>query len=313
MNEHPRPMPLGPRLRDAVETLNTPLRFAQDWARFPISEGRQRRRLAAQIASGKPLVVVYSATKSASTAVAAALASSRALEVVKVHYLDPRHFWPGSGTTMVSPEGLLRHKAIEQRTTREALFAKGGAGASRPLRIVSIAREPVGFNISNFTYFGRAYWMRTCWRRAPYLAPAELWRRFREGFPHASSSVWWKEEFARTVGVDPLAAGAFDAERGWSRYSAGRLDALVLRADLDDAAKTDALRTFLGAELGATIAPVGRENLNDTQAPPVLAERLKAAVHAHPDYLEEMLALPAVERMWTVQGRDALRRRWSRP
>ncbi|MFM7051691.1 MAG: hypothetical protein ACKOYN_06115 [Planctomycetota bacterium] len=310
MSDESRSIPLAPRLRDVVETLNTPLRFAQDWARFPISERRQRLRLEAQMASGKPIVVVYSATKSASTAVAAALSSSDALEVVKVHYLDPRHFWPGAGTSMVSPEGLLRHKAIEHRTTREALFAAGGAGSVRPLRIVSIAREPIGFNISNFTYFGRAYWMRTCWRQAPFMEAEELWRRFRAGFPHASSSVWWTEEFSRTIGVDPLAEGAFDAERGWSRWTAGRFDALVLRADLDDAVKTEVLRGFLGADLGPRIAQVGRENLNDRQAPPVLAERLKRAVRMHGDYVDEMLALPAVQRMWSARGREALRARW---
>jgi hypothetical protein len=304
-------IPFGPRLRDAVEWLNTPLRFLQDSARFPISEARMRRRIAGQVASGKPIVVVYSATKSASTSVAAALAASSELEVVKVHYLQPRHFWPGPGAPLASPEGLLRHKAIEQRTTRELLFSQGAAGADRPLRIVSIAREPIGFNVSNFTYFGRAYWMRTCWRRAPWMDARELARRFFDGFPHASSSVWWTEEFRATLGIDPLAPAAFDSERGWTRYQSGRFDALVMRADIDDAAKTEALREFLGSELGRSTAPVGRENLNDTQAPPVLADALREAVRSNREYLEAMIELPSVQRMWTAEGRARLRERWS--
>ena len=306
-------IPFGPRLRDAVEWLNTPLRFLQDSARFPISEARMRRRIAAQVASGKPIVVVYSATKSASTSVAAALAASREIEVVKVHNLQPRHFWPGPGAPLASPEGLLRHKAIEQRTTRGLLFALGGAAADRPLRIVSIAREPIGFNISNFTYFGRAYWMRTCWRRAPWMDARELGRRFFDGFPHASSSVWWAEEFKATLGIDPLAPGAFDSERGWTRYQSGRFDALVMRADIDDAAKTDALRGFLGQGLGPSIAPVGRENLNDTQAPPVLADRVREAVRANRAYVDAMIDLPSMRCMWTDEARSRLREKWSTP
>ncbi|MFZ9915592.1 MAG: hypothetical protein ACO3IB_09720 [Phycisphaerales bacterium] len=270
-----------------------------------------RRRIAGQVASGKPIVVVYSATKSASTSVAAALAASVELEVVKVHYLQPRHFWPGPGTRLASPEGLLRHKAIEQRTTRELLFQPGGAGADRPLRIVSIVREPIGFNISNFTYFGRAYWMRTCWRRAPWLDAHELGTRFFESFPHGSSSVWWTEEFKATLGIDPIAPGAFDAARGWSRYRSGRFDALVMRADIEDGAKTLALREFLGDGLGQSIAPVGRENLNDTQAPPILAERIREAVLSNPAYVDAMIELPSVQRMWSAEGRARIREKWS--
>ena len=64
--------PLGVQLRDVLETANTPFRHVQDLLRFPISEARMRRRIREQLARGTP-ILVYSATKTASTAVAAAL------------------------------------------------------------------------------------------------------------------------------------------------------------------------------------------------------------------------------------------------
>ena len=172
--------------------------------------------------------------------------------------------------------------------------------------MLSLARDPVAFNISNFTYFGRAYWLRTAWRSAPWMGTQELGRRFLQGFPHASSSVWWQREFAPTVGYDPLAL-PFDAERGWERRTSGRFDALVMRSDIPDAAKDAALREWLP---GIDVPAVRRVNENDVQAPPVLAERLKAFVRTQPEYVDRMLDLPAARHFWTPAQRAALRARW---
>lgn len=77
--------PIHAVLRDAVEIANTPFRHVQDLLRFPISEWRMRRRLAEQLRRGTPLVV-YSAIKTASTAVAAAHDRMLALPSAQVFY-----------------------------------------------------------------------------------------------------------------------------------------------------------------------------------------------------------------------------------
>ena len=291
--------PFPARLRDTIEALNTPFRFIQDGMRFPASEARMRRRIETQLARGTP-IVVYSAPKTASTAVAAALDRTPDIETVKVHFLQPTHFWAGPLQRKVAPNGLLRHRAIEQRASRQLLLE-----SDRPLRIVSVVRDPIAFNLSNYTYFGRAYWMRTFWRSAPWLGTDRLIEHFLASFPHESPSLWWREEFARTTGIDPIAEG-FDAERGWQRYRRGRFDCLVLRADISDEAKLAALREWTGLEVPA----VERENLNDSQSAPGVYERMKSAIGAHAEYIERMLALPATTAFFTDAQRAMLRARW---
>jgi hypothetical protein len=286
-------------LRDALEIVNTPFKHVQDILRFPISELRMRRRLAAQLAHATP-ILVYSATKTASTAVAAALDRTPDLETVKVHLLQPEHFWRGPLSPPAAPNGMLRHRAIEQRATRALLLA-----SNRPLRMVAVMRDPIAFNLSNYTCFGRAYWMRRFWRRAPWMPTAALLEHFLRTFPHESSSLWWTHEFARTTGIDVFREG-FDSALGWQRHHRGRFDCLLLRADLDDREKQRALSTWLGRE----IAPVERENMNDTQSAPGVYERLKSAIRTQGDYIDRMLELPSARTFLDDAGRRALRERW---
>jgi hypothetical protein len=294
--------PLGVQLRDALETANTPFRHVQDLLRFPISEARMRRRIQEQLLRGTP-ILVYSATKTASTAVAAALDRTPKIETVKVHHLEPAHFWTGPLSSPVADDGMLRHRAIEQRAAREILLH----GSDQPLKVVAVMRDPIAFNLSNYTYFGRAYWMRHFWRRAPWMSTASLFDHFRATFPHASSSLWWTHEFASTTGIDVFREG-FDASRGWQRYQRGRFDCMVLRADLDDREKRSALAEWLDCD----VAPVERENANDQQAAPGVYERLKEAMRAEPAYIDAMLALPSAQTFFNAAQRDALRAKWLR-
>jgi len=293
--------PLATRLRDVAEVINTPFRFVQDALRFPRSERRCERRLGESLARRPDVLMVYSAPKTASTSVAEAIEASDAFTVIKVHHVQPEFFWPGTGTALRTPHGGMRHKAIEQRTTRRFLERHAG-----PVRVVAMVRDPIAFNISNFTYFGRAYWLRTQWRSARWMSEQELARRFFATFPHEASSVWWQREFAVTMGFDPLTE-PFDTDAGYVRRTSGRFDALVLRTDLSDASKTSILREWLPT---AGVAGVGRANQNDHQAPPELAERLRSAVKRSPDYVHRMMNLPAVRHFWSDAQRQAMAARW---
>ncbi len=292
--------PISARARDAFEVVNTPFRFVQDGLRFPRSEARMTRRILGQLAVGTP-IVVYSAPKTASTAVAAALDRTAGLDTVKVHFLQPQHFWAGPLQSKVAKNGLLRHRAIEQRPARRLLL-----NSDRPLRIVSVVRDPIAFNLSNYTYFGRAYWMRTFWRSAPWIDTQQILRHFLETFPHESSSLWWQHEFARSTGINPVTEG-FDTTRGAQRYQRGRFDCLVLRADLEDRLKHAALCEWTGRE----VSSIERENPNDGQAAPGVYARLKQAIRNEHSYLDRMLDLPAVHAFYSKAQRDALRAAWS--
>ena len=297
MSRHVGSPPLAAQIRDVAEVINTPFRFVQDALRFPNSERRCERRLQESLERRPNVLMVYSAPKTASTSIAAAIEACDAFTVIKVHHVQPEFFWPGVGTRLKTAHGGMRHKAIEQRTTQRFLERHVGE-----IRVVSLVRDPIAFNVSNFTYFGRAYWLRTHWRSARWMPEEELARRFFSTFTHEASSVWWQREYAPTMGFDPLAE-PFDTEIGWKRRISGRFDTLILRTDLGDQAKTAALRGWLP---GVDLTDVGRVNLNENQSPPELAQRLRSVVARHPEYVERMLELPAVRHFWSAAQRAGL-------
>lgn len=297
MSRHLGSPPIAAQIRDVAEVINTPFRFVQDALRFPKSERRCERRLQESLERRPNVLMVYSAPKTASTSVAAALEACDAFTVIKVHHVQSEFFWPGVGTRLHTAHGGMRHKAIEQRTTQRFLERHTG-----DIRVVSLVRDPIAFNISNFTYFGRAYWLRTHWRSARWMPEEELARRFFATFTHDASSVWWQREYAPTMGFNPLAE-PFDTELGWKQRVSGRFNTLILRTDLGDQAKTAALRAWLP---GIDIADIGRVNLNENQSPPELAQRLRSVVARNPEYIRRMLDLPAVRHFWSAVQRAKL-------
>jgi hypothetical protein len=297
MPRHVGSPPIAAKIRDVAEVINTPFRFVQDALRFPKSERRCERRLQESLERRPNVLMVYSAPKTASTSVAAAIEACDAFTVIKVHHVQPEFFWPGVGTRLSTVHGGMRHKAIEQRTTQRFLERHAG-----DIRVVSLVRDPIAFNISNFTYFGRAYWLRTHWRSARWMPEEELARRFFATFTHEASSVWWQREYAPTMGFNPLTE-PFDTELGWKQRVSGRFNTLILRTDLTDQAKSAALRTWLP---GIEIADVGRVNLNENQSPPELAQRLQSALTRNPEYVHRMLELPAARHFWSDAQRAAI-------
>jgi hypothetical protein len=293
--------PVRARLRDALEVANTPFRFVQDGMRFPRSEERYRLRMDESFVRRPEPLIVYSAMKTATTAVARALEAADAFTVLKVHNIRPEHQYRGAGCALAAPTGVILHRAIEQRYAREYLARHPGR-----VRVLSLVRDPVAFAVSNFTYFGRAYWLRTVWRSAPWMPAEELGARFVAAMPPHAAEAWWRHEYAPTVGFDPVAAD-FDAEQGWSIRSCGRFEAMVLRADLPDDRKTDALRRWLP---GAGIPEVARVNENSTQSPPVLADRLREFLRRTPAFVDRAMDLPMVRRFWTPAQRERMRAGW---
>jgi hypothetical protein len=176
------------------------------------------------------------------------------------------------------------------------------------LRFVSLVRDPLGFNISNFAYFGQQSWLRRHWHAARWMPAEQLAEIFFRTFPHAASSVWWQREFAQTVGHDPLSQ-PFDTEAGWAMARSGRTRSLIMRTDVPDERKTTLLREFLECP---SVPDVRRENLNSVKAPSELGERLKLAIAARPGYVDQVLDLPAVRHFWSDAQRARMRATWLR-
>jgi hypothetical protein len=304
MQPSPVRAPFLARLRDIAETVNTPIRFVHEGIHHVQTERRALRRLKAATANKPKLVIVLSAPKTASTSVLrAAVEANGDFTVTRAHHAQPEALWWGVGTTLVTPHGGLRHRSYGDMMMLPFLRSFHGE-----VRFISMVRDPIAFNVSNFTYFGRWYWLRHHWRTVRWMPAEQLADLFFRTFPHAASSVWWQREFAQTVGHDPLSQ-PFDTEAGWAMARSGRTRSLIMRIDVPDARKTTLLREFLECP---SVPDVRRENLNSTKAPSELGERLKAAIATRPDYVDRVLDLPAVRHFWSDAQRARMRATWLR-
>jgi hypothetical protein len=294
----------GARLRDRFNLASAPAQFAFEWLHHRRGEMRFARRLRQRTTGGQVLVIVLSAPKTASTSVLSALgATAGNYFVTRIHHAQPEHFWPGVGCTLSTPHGGMRHRGKGSIALRPFLRRFDGE-----LRFVSLVRDPLGFNISNFTYFGQQSWLRRHWHAARWMPAEQLAEIFFRTFPHAASSVWWQREFAQTVGYDPLKQ-PFDTEAGWAMARSGRTRSLIMRTDVPDERKTTLLREFLECP---SVPEVRRENSNTGKAPSELGERLKAAIATRPDYVDRVLDLPAVRHFWSDAQRARMRATWLR-
>jgi hypothetical protein len=294
----------GARLRDRFNLASAPAQFAFEWLHHRRGEMRFARRLRQRTTGGQVLVIVLSAPKTASTSVLSALgATAGNYFVTRIHHAQPEHFWPGVGCTLSTPHGGMRHRGKGSIALRPFLRRFDGE-----LRFVSLVRDPLGFNISNFTYFGQQSWLRRHWHAARWMPAEQLAEIFFRTFPHAASSVWWQREFAQTVGYDPLKQ-PFDTEAGWAMARSGRTRSLIMRTDVPDERKTTLLREFLECP---SVPEVRRENSNTGKAPSELGDRLKLAIAARPDYVDRVLDLPAVRHFWSDAQRARMRATWLR-
>ena len=304
MSNAPERAPLLARIRDIAETINTPFRFVHEGLRHGRNERRSLKRLQEATAKKPKLVIVLSAPKTASTSVLRAAEEANGdFTVTRAHHAQPEAVWPGAGTRPVTAHGGLRHRAHGDTIMAPFLRTFGGE-----VRFISMVRDPIAFNVSNFTYFGRMYWLRHHWRTVRWMPAEQLADLFFRTFPHAASSVWWQREFAQTVGYDPLKQ-PFDTEAGWAMARSGRTRSLIMRIDVPDERKTTLMREFLECP---SVPDVQRENLNSTKAPSELGERLKAVIATRPDYVDRVLDLPAVRHFWSDAQRARMRATWLR-
>ena len=144
--------------------------------------------------------------------------------------------------------------------------------------------------------------MQLFWRSAPWISTARLMKHFLATCPYASANMCWEHEFTRSTGINSISDG-FDQARGWQRYQRERFDCLVLRSDVSDAAKCEALSEWTGVE----VSPIAHENSHEGQSAPGVYERLKSAIDNKPAYVDAMLALPSMHGFYNADQRAALR------
>lgn len=209
--------------------------------RLALARFHFRRSISQAVGGPTPPVLVYTAPKVASTAVAEALRDA-GQTVFHVHMISAQSM-RGQREAM-RRRGLTRMKwdALGLEDIGNAL-ASGLIEPRHPARIVSLVRDPVARNISFYFETLDVLWQT---RRAHERVPSErLLDEFHERFRHERGVEWFDNEFKPVLGID-VYEHPFPHDKGYVRIDSGPYEVLIMRHDLDDRVKEKCLADLVG-------------------------------------------------------------------
>ena len=127
-------------------------------------------------------------------------------------------------------------------------------------------------------------------------------------FPRDFMCRWIREDVHPALGWDPLAQ-PFDPERGFHEYAHGPWRIEMIRVDLSDERKSDALRSFFGRP-SIAIKPKNQAlALRGTSAD--VSSIARQAIARRPDAVRALLEDPVCRHFWTHEDCERMWRKWS--
>ena len=145
-----------------------------------------------------------------------------------------------AGLTLSRKVGWLTRKKLYTERIYKAYVMPG-----RPLKVITLVREPVAANVSLFFQVFSKYAGTNC-RPADYNVD-ELTRIFVDRYMHSRPLTWFDTELKRMLGID-VYEHPFPTDKGYTTISSGNTDLLVLRCELDDVSKAGVIAEFVGLD-----------------------------------------------------------------
>lgn len=202
---------------------------------------RLQREIRLAFSGPVPPAIIFSAQKTASTAVAEALRAVAGQAVFHFHFLDAdymRSVGKAMGWRELTNVGL----------NDDSLKALGGAFTSalmregRRLRVVTLVRDPIARNVSR--YFENLDTLWNVERAHEQIDVGQLLAEFHQRFDHEEGINWFDREFRPVLGID-VYEQAFPHDLGLLRIDSSPYELLIMRHDLDDRLKEKSLAEFV--------------------------------------------------------------------
>jgi hypothetical protein len=207
-------------------------------------------------------------------------------------------------------ERVFRRFSLRQRLgwrLRERLYAeriyRAYVQPGRPLRVITLVREPVAHNISMFFQL-RSHYIEDPATRAAWDIDEHI-AIFLERYIHSRPLTWFDSEFRPMLGVD-VYCQPFSYDRGYARISRGPVDVLVLRCELDDDAKARAIGDFLGLEHFEIV----RSNVTEQKSYGRQYAEFKRRISVPGALLEKLYESKYARHFYSTEKRAELRARW---
>ena len=276
-------------------------------------------RLKREIARQDQLILVYQMGKVGSSSVVRSL-KARNFLTFNVHTFDP--YYLNKDQQLYRKEfvaGSINAKTLWD----ELLFRKllGCRFNGKPIKIITLVRDPVARNISHFFQWPNMIMEQTTGKyhlRSPSFEYDEVFSTegtedklahlFMTQFKrHGRPLIWLDQELKHHFGIDAYSHD-FPKEKGYAIYREGNIKAMLIKLEKLSEAAGEAFRNFLGIESFQLVpANVGRKkNTSD------LYKRFLNSIKLPPDYLDTMYKSRFANHFYSRKEIESFRTRWSR-
>ncbi|HWS73247.1 MAG TPA: putative capsular polysaccharide synthesis family protein [Thermoanaerobaculia bacterium] len=244
-------------------------------------------------------VIVYQMAKVGSSSVVAGLQATR-LPAFHVHRMDAEHLHQMRENRralgwFIPPIPAHDHLGLR---LRDQLIDRGGRAA-----IVTLVRDPIARNISSYFEHLDAIWNRPNAHESVSLEL--LIEGFRSRYTHEEPLTWFDDEMLPVTGID-VYEHPFPAS-GHLVVRREKIDLLMMKSELPDGTKAEALSQFLGMR-GLALAPANRTS-DKTKG--LMYRQFLDALQLDDQYVEQMLENRYTRHFYTSAELDSLRRKYT--
>ena len=175
----------------------------------------------------------------------------------------------------------------------------------KPLRVITLVREPVANNISMFFEVFDHYTGTTV--EESTLSIEEMIDVFLTRYMHWRPLTWFDAELKTTLGVDVFQT-PFSHDQGFAQISTDRIKLLVMKCELNDDAKERAIADFLGLDDFRIV----RSNVSSNRSHAKQYEAFRRQIRVPDGLLDEMYESKYARHFYSAEERSRCRARWSR-
>lgn len=176
---------------------------------------------------------------------------------------------------------------------------------AKPLKAITLVREPIGRNISAFFQNLRVYTgMRDAHRHMSVDALIEV---FLDRYQHDASLQWFDVEVCRTLDIDVYST-PFPKQRGATVLASGNRELLIMRHNLPDDTKASLVAEFLGLRRFR----ISSANVSQDKSYGNAYREFVRRITLPPDYIDQMLGSKLASHFFSEDELMQVRNKWTR-
>jgi hypothetical protein len=178
----------------------------------------------------------------------------------------------------------------------------------RPLRVVTLVRDPIARNVS--TFLAQLDSQMTEDASLTTKPLDELAAGFTDFHQHDRPVIWWDEHLCEPMRFDVFDE-TFDTGRRWQTYKSpsrpGDRRLLVLRTEMSDEHKSGVISEFLDLT-----DPIEIRRINTTEGKPHgdLLKRVAGELRFDEHYVDGLYSSDRVRHFFSAEEIDTLRKKW---